>query len=123
MDEALPVLCDEDLQAMTPVKARELVCECFFKAQKETFRRSAVRINVGTNDEDLRRNVEGAVRLAFRTARADFDQPTKAMLMGVVQVLAAKAQLLGTPSDIIEHHRVQLGRIFAALPDEPAQPT
>jgi hypothetical protein len=40
--------------------------------------------------------------------------------MGVVQVLAAKAQLLGTPADIIEHHREQLGRVFASLPEDDA---
>jgi hypothetical protein len=27
---------------------------------------------------------------------------------------------MGTPPDIIEHHRKQLGRVFAALPDDAA---
>jgi hypothetical protein len=64
--------------------------------------------------------VEGAVRFAFQAAHADFEHPTKGMLMAVVQVLAAKATLLGTPPDVIEHHRAQLGRLFKALPDDAA---
>ena len=36
-------------------------------------------------------------------------------LMAAVEKLAAKAQAMGTPQDIIDHHREQLGRVFGAL--------
>ena len=111
-------LTDEQLRALTPGAARELVIQCFYNAQREAFRRSAERIKVEASDADLRKSVENAVRFAFKAARADFEHPTKAMLQAVVQVLAAKAALLGTPEDIIVHHRSQLSRVFAALPDE-----
>jgi hypothetical protein len=77
-------------------------------------------MGVSSSEEELKTTAEGAVRLAFRTTKGNFEHPTKRELMAAVATLAAKAAAMGTPSDIIEHHRAQLGRIFAALPDEPA---
>jgi hypothetical protein len=120
VNQSLIRMSDAELGALTPLDARALVIDCFFRAQRETFHRNSKKLKLEISEEDLRRNVEGAVRFAFQAARADFEHPTKAMLMAVVQVLAAKATLLGTPPDIIAHHRQQLGRLFEALPDDAA---
>jgi hypothetical protein len=114
---SLQQVTDEELKNLTPVGARDLVVRCFHAAQRETFARAAHSLGATPSDDDLRRAVEGAVRTAFRAAQADFDAPTKPALVNVVGTLATKAAAMGTPKDIIEHHRAQLGRIFAALPD------
>ena len=59
--------------------------------------------------------VEGAVRLAFRSSGGDFEAPTRESLMAAVEKLAAKAAGMGTPADVIEYHRGQLAKVFAAL--------
>ena len=110
---------ERELTELTPLGARDLVVRCFFEAQRETFERAAQQLGAVPTDEDLRRTVEGAVRLAFRSAKADFEAPTKETLMEAVGALARKAAGMGTPPDIIDHHREQLGRVFAALPDLP----
>jgi hypothetical protein len=111
----------EDLHSLTTEGARDLVVRCFYQAQRDTFARASRSMGGATpTEEELKKTVEGAVRLAFRTTKGNFEHPTKHELMAAVATLAAKAAAMGTPSDIIEHHRTQLGRIFAALPDEPA---
>lgn len=105
----------EELQNLSVTEARDLVVRCFFEAQKETFERAAKSLGARPSDAELHRTVEGAVRLSFRAAGADFEAPTRETLMAAVEKLAAKAQAMGTPGDIIEHHRAQLGRVFNAL--------
>ncbi len=115
MSENLTELSESELQALTLVGARDLIVECFYRAQKETFARAAKAMGSAPSDADLRQTVEGAVRLTFRTVKADYDQPTRQGLIDTVTSLAGKAAAMGTPPDIIEHHRKQLGRVFAAL--------
>jgi hypothetical protein len=59
--------------------------------------------------------VEGAVRASFRATGGVYERPTRATLLAAVGDLADKAASMGTPPDIIEHHKTQLGRVFAAL--------
>lgn len=106
---------EEDLVGLTPRRARDLVVQCFFNAQLETFQRAATRLGADTSQEQLHRTVEGAVRLAFRSTKGDYENPTNESLMAAVMDLAAKAAAMGTPHDIIEHHKQQLGRVFAVL--------
>jgi len=108
-------LSDSDLLDMTPIKARDLIVECFYQAQKETISDAGRRIGQAQNQAELRNTVSGAVRLAFREAAADFDRPTKHSLMAVVQILARKSQHWGTPADIVEHHKAQIGRVLQIL--------
>lgn len=111
----LQTFTDEDLVDLTPRRARDLVVQCFFNAQVETFRRAATKLGAGASQEQLQRTVEGAVRLAFRSTKGDFEHPTKESLMAAVMDLAGKASAMGTPHDIIEHHKQQLGRVFEVL--------
>jgi hypothetical protein len=115
---ALQQLPLEALENLNAVGARDLVVECFFAAQRETLSRAAATLKNTPDEARLKKMVEGAVRLAFRSAQGDFEKPTKASLAKAVDRLAGQAAAMGTPPDIIEHHRTQLGRIFAALPDE-----
>lgn len=111
----LQTFTDEDLLNLTPHRARDLLVKCFCNAQLETFRRAATKLGNHPSPEQLERTVEGAVRLAFRSTKGDFENPTPESLGAAVMDLATKAAAMGTPHDIIEHHKHQLGRIFDAL--------
>ena len=104
-----------DLMNMTPVKARDLIVKCFFEAQKESIAAAGKNIGQAQNDTELHNTVVGAVRLAFRETAGDFDHPTKAGLMAVVQTLARKSTQWGTPPEIVEHHKNQIGSVLQAL--------
>lgn len=111
----LQTFTDEDLLDLTPRRARDMMVKCFLNAQLETFKRAATRLGNQPSADQLERTVEGAVRLAFRSTKGDFENPTVESLGAAVMDLAAKAAAMGTPHDIIEHHKQQLGRLFAAL--------
>lgn len=106
---------NEELQHLTPVKARDIIVHCFFEAQKETFTRAMKTLGNIPNDADLKVKLEGAVRLAFREAEGDFDHPNLQSLMKAVQVLGNKAAAMGTPPDIIGHHQAEIMKVFEAL--------
>lgn len=110
-------LCDADLENLDLVRARDLVVRCFWNAQRETFSRLAHRLGSAPSDVELRRTIEGAVRLAFKETKGEFDRPTRGSLLAAVENLAARSEAMGTPRDVIAHHRTQLGRLFAALPE------
>lgn len=101
---------------MTITSARDIVVRCFFEAQQETFARAAGSLRAPMTDDELKKLVEGAVRLAFRSSGGDFEAPTRDSLMAAVEKLAAKAAGMGTPADIIDHHRGQLAKVFGVLP-------
>lgn len=102
---------------LTCVEARARVVDCFYRAQKETFARAAAAMGTAPSDAELQQTIEGAVRLAFRAAKADYEHPTKEGLMSAVAALAAKAAAMGTPTDIIDRHRAELGEVFTAIAD------
>jgi hypothetical protein len=104
-----------DLTNMTPVKARDLIVQCFHQAQREHLAAASEFIHQPHEQPDLRNTVIGAVRLAFKEAGGDYDQPTKAALMKVVQVLARKSELRQTPKEIIAHHKGEIERVLRAL--------
>ncbi len=105
-----------DVRGLDAVKARDLVINCFFEAQKETLSRAKQKVGMeSTTDEEMKRTTAAIVRVAFKEIGADFDHPTRKALEQVVQALAHKAEAWGTPEDIIEHHRAQLGAMFAVL--------
>lgn len=108
-------LSKEELQNLTPLKARDIIVHCFFEAQKETFTRVMKTLGNIPNDADLKVKLEGSVRLAFKEAGGDFDHPNLQSLMKAVQVLGNKAAAMGTPSDIIEYHKAEIMKVFAAL--------
>lgn len=107
---------DADLKNLDLEKARDLIVDCFFEAQKETLTRAKEQLGEVPDDATLRKDVETMVRITFREIGFSFDAPTKENLGLVVVGLAKKAKAWGTPKDIIEHHQGLIGRIFAILP-------
>lgn len=103
------------LHAVTPVQARDLIIECFYHAQHETFERMKQRMGTTWNEEAVRKSVSGAVRSAFAQVGGDFDAPSKHDFEEVVRVLGVKARSWGTPEDITEHHTRQIERVLANL--------
>jgi len=109
-------LPESQLVDLTPEKARDLVVECFYYAQHETFLRTKQKLGVTRLDEtSLRASIVGAVRLAFDEIGGDYDHPTVASLRSAIAVLARKAESWGTPMDIIQHHARQIGRVLSRM--------
>ena len=106
---------DSDLKDMTPSKARDLIIECFFEAQKETFARAKKTLGKEASDSEILKSVESAVRLTFKEEGLNFEAPSKDDLGKAVQALARKAGSWGTPADIIEHHKGQIMKILGSI--------
>jgi hypothetical protein len=107
---------DNALVDLTPLRARELLVECFFQAQRETFARTRQKLGSSRiDDTTLRADIVGAVRLAFKETGGDFEHPDAASLASAVGVLARKAGSWGTPQDIIEHHGASIQKMLQRL--------
>lgn len=104
-----------DLVDLTPIKARDLVKRCLLEAQKETFAQNERKSAHNSADADLHVIVEGAVRLAFREANEDYENPSATGLMKAVEVLARKSRSWGTPLEVIEHHKREIARVLQHL--------
>jgi len=109
-------LSESHLADLTPERARDLVVECFYFAQHETFARTKRKLGMTHLDEaSLRASLVGAVRLAFEETGGDYEHPTAASLRSAIAVLARKAESWGTPRDIIQHHADQIGGLLGRL--------
>lgn len=97
------------------VKARDLVVKCFYHAQKSTFERARKRLGASTGEKDLQKSTTAVVKLAFKKAGYDFERPTKEALVEVVEILAGNATVMGTPPDIVKHHRSEVQKIIDRL--------
>jgi hypothetical protein len=105
-----------DIIDPTPIKVRSLLIDCFFEAQKATMIQAGQSLGTKTDEETLRSNVEGVIRMGFKEVGADFENPTKGTLNAVLDVLARKASAWGTPKAIIDHHKVTMTEIIEKLP-------
>jgi hypothetical protein len=111
---------ESEFRNLTAPRARDLIVECFFQAQHETFHRAKQRLGSRAfDDQAIRSAIVGAVRVAFREAGGDFDRPTPDMLAKIVGVLARKAEAWGTPEDVVAHHTAQVERLLVALGVRP----
>jgi len=109
-------LTEDRLTDLTPLRARDLVVECFYFAQHETLARTRLKLGAGHGDEaSMRASVAMAVRLAFKEAGGDYDHPTAGTLASAIDVLARKAEAWGTPADIVRHHHEQIERLLGRL--------
>lgn len=107
---------ESEMVGLTPAKARELIEECFYQAQCETFARAKEKLGSSdTSPDSIRKAVTGAVRTAFREVGGDYEEPDVLTLRRVVEVLARKADSWGTPTDIVQHHGGQIMRMLDRL--------
>jgi len=106
---------EADMVDMTPVKARDLIIDCFFHAQKETFMAIKEKLHKESSDEQILESVKSIIKMTFDETGGDFDNPTKEQLMNVVMNIAGKSKAWGTPQDIIDHHKQQIEKIISLL--------
>ncbi len=111
-----------DLMGLTPVKARDLIAQCFYESERDVYLDSQRAQGHAATYDEILKMVEGTVRRAFEETGHSYDEPTKNALKDVVNVLMRKAAAWKTPQDLIVHHREDLGRIIASLPDLSAGP-
>lgn len=104
-----------DLEGLDALRARDLIVECFFQAQHEAMMRSLESQGLHADVTMIRKAAEGAVRLAFKRTGGDFKRPCRDSLVRAVESLAGSAKTRGTPADIIEHHKEQIGMVLAGL--------
>lgn len=115
-DDACWTVPECEFRGLTPERARDLIVECFFQAQHETFERAKQRVgSADTDPKAIRAAVIGAIRVAFKESGGDFDRPTPTSLGRMVEVLARKAGAWGTPDEIVAHHRAQIDRMLTVL--------
>jgi hypothetical protein len=91
------------------------VVRCFFESQRATFDRALQKKGATPTDPELMHNVEAAVRMAFREAGGDFNRPSAGTLAAAIEALGRKAGMMGTPADIIEHHKGEIAKVLRAL--------
>lgn len=110
--------CEPDkFRALTPIGVRDMILDCFYQAQKDTYAGAKKGTAAMNTDEDLKRIVWGAVRLAFDRSQVDFCRPTREGLRRVVALLAKKASSWGTPREVVEHNLAQINKAIDALPN------
>lgn len=105
-----------DLLGLTPIRARDLIAQCFYESERDIYLASQRAQGHAPSDEEIRKMVEGTVRRAFLEVGHDYEQPSKEALKDVVNVLMRKAVAWKAPPELIVHHREELGRVIATLP-------
>ncbi len=76
---------EAELHKLSPLRARDLIVECFFQAQHETFLRAKQRMSARPNEPDaIHAAVLAAVRVAFKESGGDYDHPTSVSLARMV---------------------------------------
>lgn len=108
---------EDELGDLTPVRARDLIIECFFRAQHHA-RRFSSPLQTEVHDRELRETMRVALRFRFEDLGLDFDNPSPDCIGIIASELARDAELWGTPAHVVEHHIGELRRIEACLTDE-----
>lgn len=105
-----------DAFPLTALRARDLIVDCFFHAQRETFLRTKQRLGSERLDDDsIRADLTGVVRIAFTSTGGDFDAPTPESLRRVLTFLGRNAAAWGTPPEIVAHHSRQIRSLIDQL--------
>jgi hypothetical protein len=108
-----PAPCD--LAGLTLLRARDLISNCFFEAQKETIALAKEQLGLPASDDEIRHSAVGALRMAFQKTGGDFEAPTRNSLEKAVESLAQLSRAFGTPAEIIDYHRKLIEDILAKL--------
>ena len=106
---------EKDLKNLTPEKARELIEECIFQAQKETVQCVAMAMGKGKSEDAMKKQTGEMIRNAFNETGGSYDNPYYDSLNAVVQFLAKNVVSWGTPPEIANHHKEQLEIVLNKL--------
>ncbi|HAL31213.1 MAG TPA: hypothetical protein DCP20_10980 [Coriobacteriia bacterium] len=105
------------LRDVDGVRARDLLADCFYHAQHQTFTRMKQKMGTTWDEESVRKSVNGAIRTTLAQVGGSWDSPTRDDLLAAAQVLARRARSWGTPDDIIVAHQAEYGRVLERLND------
>lgn len=106
-----------DLVGLDPMRAKNLVLECFVEAQHEAMIRDWEHRYQDKNPNLIRLEAQDALHDAFDRTGGDYDNPDKASLVRVSESLAETVGKSGTPRDIVGRLTRQIAIVLAALPD------
>lgn len=104
-----------DLHTVSGTRARDLLAECFYCAQQQTFVRIKQRMGTSWDEDAVRKSVSGAIRATLGEVGGAWDDPGKADLIAAVEIFARRAKSWGTPEDIIASHKAQFMRVLDAM--------
>ena len=113
MDESWKIPEEKLSGELSATDVRDLMVECFWQAQRESFARAAT--TVGRSLDGVRQTILTVVKIAFENSGGHFDRPTKQTLEQVLPLLVAKAGAFGTPEDIVKHHEAQIANAIALV--------
>lgn len=109
----------ESRDAWDGARARDLIVEHFHAEHRGVFASARLRLGATAGAAEVFEAVVGAVRLVFRSVGADFSNPTREDLLSVVEALARKAAVWGTPPYAVER---QSRRMVSAIDRAGARP-
>lgn len=99
---------------VTPLAVRDAILRCFVEAHFEDAQKAG-----GTNDPLVAQKIcEDKVKEGFQATGGDFNQPSKAALLKVVEFLAEFSKTFRDPT-IIEKHKTEIMQLLTVLPGEP----
>lgn len=104
-----------DLEEMNAVKARDVIMNCFFEAQKETYIRGGMLMGQEFSEEQVRNTIKYSFKSGFKSINADFNNPSIESINQLISLLMRKAKAMGTPEDIVLYHRDQIDQVLVAL--------
>ncbi|MDP2183183.1 MAG: hypothetical protein Q8K99_11530 [Actinomycetota bacterium] len=116
--DALWRVSEDELRDMNPVRARDLIIECFFRTQSQALRVSSER-HRDVRDRELRDTMCVALRLRFEDLGLDFENPTADCIGTIADELTREAEIWGTPVHVLEHHIGELRKIESCLRGGP----
>jgi len=85
-----------EFASLTPSRARDLIVECFYNAQKETLTRAKQRLGNEHTESSLQQSALNIVKIALKDTGGNFNQPSKEELGNIVPILA-KSCYMGNP--------------------------
>ena len=106
---------ESELEALVPHEGRELLVECFFRAQceAENWCKSRVRTEIG--EREMRATVTEAIRLTFIDLGLDWEFPSREALCRAADALVLQAEAWGIESTVLEDHIARMRMIRAAM--------
>ena len=103
---------DKEDKQIDPVRARDLMVECFYSAQKDKFKALKEKAGIPSSDKDVYDSIVVMVRLAFSEIGGDFKDPNKDNLLKVLDFLVSRETIWGTPKDVVDHNKTLMLKII-----------